>query len=196
MQAVPVPGLDDLTHALTRAGADCTASELHGVLTGLLAGGARLNRATLVRTLESHAEADQAFPDGFNAGLWQLQLLTLEQLSADELDFQPLLPDDEDSLEARVIALGDFCRGLLAGFGLAVPGTHPALAGELVRETLQDLVSISQVDAVDDGDEDSEIAYTELHEFVRLAVIHLFEELEPTEERPADRDDDIDPTLH
>lgn len=195
MQAVPVPSLDDLTQSLTQVRADCTASELHGVISGLLAGGARLNRSALSRTLESHAEAEQAFADTLTASLWQLQLQTLDQLSSDELDFQPLLPDDEDSLSERVLALGDFCRGLLAGFGLAVPASHPALAGETVRETLQDLVNISQVDAVDEADEDSEVAYTELHEFVRLAVMHLFGELEPVEVRPHDSED-AQPTLH
>lgn len=195
MQAVDVPGLETLALILSQAGADCSASELHGVLSGLLAAGARLNRAALVKTLEAHADPQQAFNDGFIAGLWQLQLKTLEDLGADELVYQPLLPDDEDDLGIRVIALGDFCRGLLAGFGLGAQASHPALAQESVRETLQDIVNISQVDSVDEVDEDGEIAYAELHEFVRLGVIHLFEEMAPREEHAHDAADPA-PTMH
>lgn len=195
MQAVPVPTLETLALALDPLQADCSASELHGVLTGLLAGGARLNRAALTKTLEAHADPASAFADGFIASLWQLQLKTLEDLDADALCFQPLLPDDDDPLSHRVVALGDFCRGVLAGFGLAVPGTHPALAEETVREMLQDLVNIAQVDSSEDEDEDSEVAYVELHEFVRLAVTHLFEALAPREAHAHDAPD-LDPTVH
>ena len=195
MQAADVPSLETLALALSQARADCSASELHGVLTGLLAAGARLNRATLMKTLEAHADPASAFLDSVIAGLWQLQLKTLEDLGDDELAFQPMLPDDDDDLALRVVALGDFCRGLLAGFGLGAQASHPALAQETVRETLQDLVNIAQVDSVDEPDEDGVIAYAELHEFVRLAVIHLFEDMAPREEHAHDADDPA-PTVH
>lgn len=195
MQAADVPGLETLSLALSQARADCSAPELHGVLVGLLAAGARLNRAALIKTLEAHADPASAFQDGVIAALWQLQLKTLEDLGDDELVFQPMLPDDDDDLAQRVIALGDFCRGLLAGFGLGAQASHPALAQESVRETLQDLVNIAQVDSVDEPDEDGEIAYAELHEFVRLAVIHLFEEMAPREEHAHDAADPA-PTVH
>lgn len=195
MQAAEVPTLESLSLLLQRSQADCSASEFHGVLTGMLAGGARLNRGALMKSLEAHADTSAAFDEPAIAGLWQLQLKTLEDLGADDLMFQPLLPDDEESLADRVVALGDFCRGLLAGFGLTASASHPALAMESVREILQDLVSIAQVDSVDEADEEGEIAYAELHEFVRLGVIHLFEELAPREEHAHDAADPA-PTVH
>jgi len=195
MQAVIVPTHDTLSLALDQVQADCTAAELHGVMVGMLAGGARMNRAALMKSLEAHADVATAFADDMIASLWQLQLKTLEDLGADDLLFQPLLPDDDDDLNLRVMALADFARGLLTGFGLAVPANNPALAGEVVRETLQDIVNISQLDSVDEVDEESELAYAELHEFVRLGVIHLFEELAPREEHGHDAVD-LPPTVH
>lgn len=186
MQAALVPNLESLSLALIQAQADCSASELHGVMTGLLAAGARLNRAALMKTLEQHTDPAAAFDDAFIASLWQLQLKTLEDLGAEEPLFQPLLPSDDDELGQRISAMSDFCRGLLAGFGLGVQANHPALATELVRETLQDLVSISQVDVVNEEDEEAEMAYAELYEYVRLGAIQLFEELAPTEEHAHD----------
>lgn len=195
MQAADVPNHDTLSLALDQVQADCSAAELHGVMVGMLAGGARMNRLALVKSLEAHADVANAFADDMIASLWQLQLKTLDDLCADDLLFQPLLPDDDDDLNLRVMALADFARGLLTGFGLAVPANNPALAGETVRETLQDLVHISQVDAVDEADEEGELAYAELHEFVRLGVIHLFEEMAPREEQAHDAAD-LPPTVH
>ena len=40
-------------------------------------------------------------------------------LSDDELDYLPLLPDDEHVLADRVQALADWCAGVVLGFGLA-----------------------------------------------------------------------------
>ena len=40
-------------------------------------------------------------------------------LCEDELDYLPLLPDDEHILQERVQALADWCAGVVLGFGLA-----------------------------------------------------------------------------
>jgi yecA family protein len=194
-----VPSLDDLASSLVRLNAACSASELHGVLTGLLAGGARLNRSTLQKLLEAHTEADQALGEELMAGVWQLQLKTLEDLGDSELIFAPLLPDDDDDLAARVAALSEWCQGFLVGFGTAVRPDDQRIHDETVRETLQDIVHVSSVDpTAQDNDEAEESAYAELHEFVRMAVIHLFEELAPPEEQRGhdEADPDAPHTLH
>lgn len=183
MQAASAPNLEELGAALQRLQAGCSASELHGVVSGLLAGGARLNRQALVKALEAHAEADQAFDAQLIGWIWQLQLQTLEDLAASELVFAPLLPDDDEELTARVAALSDWCQGFLVGFGTAVRPNDTRLHDESVRETLQDVVHIANVDVTaKDNDEADESAYAELYEFIRMAAIHLFEELAPTEE--------------
>lgn len=193
-----VPSLDELAQALSRLNAGCSAPEVHGVLSGLLAGGARLNRNMLQKVLEAHAEADQPIDDATMAGLWQLQLKTLEDLGDSELAFTPLLPDDDEDLAARVTGLSEWCQGFLVGFGTAVRPEDTRIHDESVRETLQDIVHVSQVDAsAQDNDESDENAYAELYEFVRMAAIHLFEELAPPEEhRGHDEADPDAPTLH
>lgn len=193
-----VPTLEELDQALSRIHAGCTAAEVHGVMSGLLAGGARLNRATLQKVLEAHAEADSTFDGETMAGLWQLQLKTLEDLGDSELVFLPLLPDDDEDLAIRVTALSEWCQGFLVGFGTAVRPEDTRIHAESVRETLQDIVHVSQVDAsAQDNDEADENAYAELYEFVRMAAIHLFEELAPPEEgRGHDEADPDAPTLH
>lgn len=197
MQAADAPNLDELNNALKRLNTVVSASELHGVLTGLLAGGARLNRKALTKALESHTEADQAFDDEFVASLWQLQLQTLEELNASELEFEPLLPDDDEDLAARVMALSDWCQGFLVGFGTAVRPNDTRLHDESVKETLQDVVHIANVDSqAQHDDEADETAYAELFEFVRMAAIHLFEEMAPPEEQHEHTENHDKPTLH
>ncbi len=196
--AATAPTLDELATALVRLNTACTASELHGVQTGLLAGGARLNRSMLQKVLEAHAEGDAAFDDGLMAQLWQLQLKTLEELGASELVFSPMIPEDDDDLGHRVGALADWCQGFLVGFGTAVRPNDTRVHAETVRETLQDIVHVANVDSsAQDNDESDEFAYAELYEFVRMAAIHLFEELAPPEEQhPHNEDVPEHPTLH
>lgn len=178
-----VPSLQSLQHMLQDLQLVATASELHGFITGLLAAGVRLNRQQLIKILEAHTETDQAFDDALIASLWQIQLATLDALGASEIAFSPLLPSDDYTLEERVTALADWCQGLLAGFGLAVRGDDARLRKGDIQETLQDIVNIVHVGGDFEAEsEEDEKAYMELYEFVRFAVVHLFEEMSPTEE--------------
>lgn len=196
--AATAPTLEELAAVLLRLNTACTASELHGVLTGLLAGGARLNRSMLQKVLEAHAEADSAFSDEVVAQLWQLHLKTLEDLGESELVFSPMIPEDDDDLGHRVTALADWCQGFLVGFGTAVRPSDTRVHEESVRDTLQDIVHVANVDpSAQDDDEGDEFAYAELYEFVRMAAIHLFEEMAPPEEQHPHNEDVPDhPTLH
>lgn len=201
---MPIPNaainLSELTRALEQSNAGCSAAELHGVLTGLLGGGARLNRATLIKVLETHASADPALDNSTTDGLWQLQLQTLEDLGNSEITFQPLIPDDDDALALRVAALSDWCQGFLVGFGTAIKPDDARIHEESIRETLQDIVEVSHIDpTAQDNDESDESAYAELYEFVRMAAIHLFEEMQPSAEllhKAPDEADPDSPTLH
>jgi len=182
----PVPSLQSLNQMLQDLQLVVTACEVHGFVTGLLAAGVRLNRQQLIKILEAHTETNQAFDDALIASVWQMQLATLEALGASEIIFVPLIPTDDYTLTERVIGLADWCQGLLAGFGLAVRGDDARLRKGDIQETLQDIVNIVHVGGDFDSEtEEDEQAYVELYEFVRLAVIHLFEEMSPSEEHRA-----------
>lgn len=142
-------------------------SELHGLLTGIVCvtqapSGEEWQQilATLeIPTLDEHA----------------LSLLTDESedvahaLSDDELDYLPLLPDDEHVLADRVQALADWCAGLVLGFGLASGHIRPDEM-ELI-EHLQDVAAVEFEES--DNDEEGEQSYEELYEFVRLIPVSL-----------------------
>ncbi|MBP8064179.1 MAG: UPF0149 family protein, partial [Acinetobacter sp.] len=90
-------------------------------------------------------------------------------LSEDELDYLPMLPDDEHALSERVQALADWCAGVVLGFGLA-SGHIRADEQELI-ENLQDVAAVEFEDS--DDDDEGEESYQELYEFVRLIPVSL-----------------------
>jgi hypothetical protein len=108
--------------------------------------------------------------------LGALRADTETRLAARESEFAPLLPDEERSLDDRVTALADFCRGYL--FGLVAGGVRdlaqlPAEANEVVN----DLVKIAEAEAEPSAGETEEQALSELIEYVRVGVQLVYEEL-------------------
>ncbi|MBH8464243.1 UPF0149 family protein, partial [Klebsiella pneumoniae] len=90
-------------------------------------------------------------------------------LSEDELDYLPMLPDDEHLLQDRVQALSDWCAGVVLGFGLA--SGHVRTDERELIEHLQDVAAVEFEDS--DNDEEGESSYEELYEFVRLIPVSL-----------------------
>ncbi|MDX8207892.1 UPF0149 family protein [Acinetobacter pittii] len=142
-------------------------SELHGLLTGIVCvteAPTREEWSQILTTLNVPELSEDA-----------LALLTDEAedvvhaLSEDELDYLPMLPDDEHLLQERVQALSDWCAGVVLGFGLA-SGHVRGHERELI-EHLQDVAAVEFEDS--DNDEEGESSYEELYEFVRLIPVSL-----------------------
>ncbi|MDO4224094.1 MAG: UPF0149 family protein [Acinetobacter sp.] len=90
-------------------------------------------------------------------------------LKESELDYLPILPDDEQALGERVQALADWCAGVVLGFGLAAQQLNDEEAEQI--DVLQSVASVAF--DVSDDDEEGEVAYEELYEHVRLIPVHL-----------------------
>ena len=142
-------------------------SELHGLLTGIVCvtqAPTTDEWSQILNTLNVPALKAEA-----------LNSLTDEAedvahaLSDDELDYLPMLPDDNHLLADRVQALADWCAGVVLGFGLA-SGNIRVEEQELI-EHLQDVAAVEFEDS--DNDEEGEESYQELYEFVRLIPVSL-----------------------
>ncbi|USP39565.1 UPF0149 family protein [Acinetobacter sp. XS-4] len=142
-------------------------SELHGLLTGIVCvteAPTREEWSQILTTLNVPELSEDA-----------LTLLTdeaedvIHALSEDELDYLPMLPDDDHLLQERVQALSDWCAGVVLGFGLASGHIRPDEL-ELI-ENLQDIAAVEFEDS--DNDEEGESSYEELYEFVRLIPVSL-----------------------
>lgn len=177
-----LPEFYTLEDTLLRVDADFSASEVHGIACAVLA----VNNQYSEKTWQNQVlkgdsrdfyvqEARKLLEQLFNATLWQL--------NSGDLDFELLLPPEQDSLEAQVAALQKWCQGF--AFGLALSGLKTMQdLPEDTRDWVQDVVKIGAAGEMDVHDEDeSEEAFMELAEFVRVGVLMMNEELQPVRGR-------------
>lgn len=173
---------DELQALVVRLRLGTSASELHGSLTGYLAGGGAVGGGALLGVLELDGEATAPTA----ADLAELDALARQSQAAladAELGFEPLLPADDRPLHERAEAVVEWCRGFLGGFGLAGAAVQASLSAE-AQEVLRDLGTIAG-SSFDFGNEsEDEDALIEVHEFVRMGAMLLFAECH-TAQRPA-----------
>jgi len=137
----------------------------------------------MLDVLGEHEESNKALQ---NAGklLLQIHQVTVAQMNDSDVDFELMLPDDDDPLDDRVEALGIWSQGFV--YGLAAGGMKEgADLPEDSQEFIKDIVEISRAGyAVDDEadaaiSEEDEVAFMEVCEYVRMGVLLVYEELQP-----------------
>lgn len=164
----------DLAAALSRMRLGTAPSDLHGSLTGYLAGGGDAGAQAFLSALQLESD-DAHSDDAAHALLAELYAQTRAQLEDPDLGYEPLLPDADRPLAERGDALVDWCRGFLGGLGLAGFGTRRGLSGE-GDEILHDFDQIAAAHFSYD-EPDDEDSLTEVLEFVRVGVLLLYSEL-------------------
>jgi hypothetical protein len=174
MTANDLVGYDDLDDLLVHLRLGSSASELHGSLSGYLAGGGTLAGRSLLAVLQ--LDGDGVAPSARDAALLERLARQSEAELADaEMGFEPMLPADDRPLPERAEALVEWCRGFLGGFGLVGTQAHGQLSDE-ARELLRDFGTIA-ASAFDFGDEgEDEDALVEVQEFVRVGAMLLHTE--------------------
>jgi uncharacterized protein YgfB (UPF0149 family) len=163
----------DITEMLDQISADATASSMHGFLCGQICTNGFPSEELWQEFMDPQSNDDEAV----NAVFYEMQSFIQEiqdSLNASEIEFFPILPDDESPLEQRTNALADWCHGFLNGFGLGADQNTTSIS-EDSNEVLSDYTKICQV-SVDDGSEENEMAFMELSEYVRVGTILIFDE--------------------
>ena len=163
----------DVARALAASASAVPAAEAHGCLCGALC--LRPDYSLLEWLDEILAEPAGA--PSSNEPFATLFEESLGVLASPDMEFEPLLPDDDAGLAERVSALAAWCQGFLYGFGASGAAAQVKLP-DTVAEVLGDLAQLSHAGAV--GSEDAEVeeeAYAELVEFVRAGVQIVYEEL-------------------
>ncbi|TNF36468.1 MAG: hypothetical protein EP312_01115 [Gammaproteobacteria bacterium] len=180
---------ESLAVALANAGSVSSPAELHGYVAGSCCAADAPEPVTLCQQLAGHLDiSPEQLASAVDLGEWISHIEA--GLASPELGFYPLLPDDEESLEQRVVALGQWCEGFLAGYALRV-GSSGQTPNAETQEILADLVAISRIGVPDDGD-DEETDFMEVVEYLRMAAMSLFIE---AREAPASEHDDK-PSIH
>ncbi len=151
------------------------ASEIHGVLTGLVCAGFTFEEQNYIGMLNDLFNNGEIFPEPVKAVIKQMYSELWADIIDDDYAFQLMLPDDDDSIVERGHGLSNWVQGFNLGFGLQQKNT-PVTSSE-VKEVLTDFAEIANLsDEMEEG-EDTEQAYFEISEYVRISALLCFTEL-------------------
>ncbi|KES17622.1 hypothetical protein GASC598I20_011560 [Gilliamella apicola SCGC AB-598-I20] len=173
---------DELNRQLIQNKIGITAAELHGFLTGILAGG---NHDESWRVLVQDMLNDgQKIAEPLNKQIEKLYHSTKQQFIDEDFEFQLLL--GEQDLFRQIDDLVGWVNHFLLGIGLVQPKIS-RVKGD-VGEAIYDLRQIVKLGY--DEDEDQQelgFAFEEIKEYVRITAMLCFDEF---------NEPDITPTLH
>ncbi|HEX3846399.1 MAG TPA: UPF0149 family protein [Steroidobacteraceae bacterium] len=166
----------DFEDVLAMAGSHAEASEAHGSLCGALCSTSPYRVQDWINEILPDGAA---LSDESSAMIEKVFAATTASFGEQGMEFEPLLPDDEQPLNGRANALALWCSGFLYGLGTGHLSDLEGLNGE-VGEIVRDFTEISRASGDEaESDESNEQAYTELVEFIRVAAQVVFEELLP-----------------
>lgn len=172
---------DEISDAFIRANLAGSPAELHGYLTGAISGGEVFSEVSLVTTIASFLEVESERVEDLGDMLIDLYQFSVDQIRSSDFEFLPVLPDDDFSLSERLASLGEWCQGFLYGLGQSEALSNTKISGD-IAEALDDIAAIShiQISGVkgEDDNSDSEANYTELVEYIKVAVLTIFGELD------------------
>lgn len=175
LQAEDVLDYYELEAELQKVESLASPSEAHGILCGHLSSGQKMDNMAWLKDYLPNVGVKREPSNNTREWLYQLRQHTLEELTDNQFNFMPILPDDQDPLDERLSALAEWCSGFLAGFGSA-GARKPEEFTEDALTALKDIQQISRVDTEIDEEEDGEAAYFEVLEYVRMAALMIFTE--------------------
>jgi hypothetical protein len=189
--------MTDLTALALNAVDTLSGSEIHGVVCGLAIWQEdSFDLQELIDLVGVDALTEAFSVEAFVSA-------SIEALTAEDMSFSMLLPEDGTELELRVEGIAEWCAGFLAGFGAA--GTARGLSSlealpDEVSEIVGDLSAITEIDAhtyvnPDEADaEEAEADLVQIQEFVKVGVLLILSLItEPQEDQSPH---DPDPPLH
>ncbi len=165
---------EDIQKGLEQAKSNMRAAEAHGVLCGLLCSDGAASHKEWLGILLDDWDEQNVLAKELVTKLSILHITTLQDLNDTELKFYLFLPDDKSDILHRINELSNWCQGFLFGLGLhikeAVLKQH-----EQVREAIQDIQEIGQVNLGEAEEED----FMEVTEYIRMAILMVYDTLQP-----------------
>src|SRR5690606_2196448 len=148
---------ESLAEELAQAGVVPSLAELHGGLTGMMC---VAGVAAATRWLDEQLEEwSQSGTTPIGEALHAVELDTWRSLNETNMSFEPLLPSDDQPLDAQVRGLASWCNGFLSGLGLGGLTTQGSESeGGAVAEIAKDFAEISRAALGPEDEEDLEQA--------------------------------------
>lgn len=166
---------ETLTEYFESQGLLSNAAEIHGILTGMIAGGASIEGQDWLLLLSDLVNEGQSFNPQLRERCTELAHSICASLRDPDLGFHLLLPSDNESLYERLNGLINWVQSYLVGFG--INQTNLAGLSEDLREAIEDMVEIAKLDFEIEDEEEAERAYFEIVEYLRVSAMLCFGEL-------------------
>jgi len=180
---------NSVNRQLISAGTGVWASESHGFLCGVFCASNTVVSTMWQEYLLVGVENPSDFEESFTV-LNQLAKITSEEILSEEMIFTPFLPDDQASIAERSNSISEWCAGFVSGLGIGRGDNKLDLDRE-GDEFLQDVISISRMGSSDDEGDDSEAAYFEVVEYIRVGVIYIYQHLHTIEKKHTSRKENL-----
>lgn len=166
---------DLFTNMLVQQNVLVDASEIQGILCGMLAGGMNLDDQEWIEALADVVHQGDTLPKTAEAHVVLMFNRVCQELVEADFALQMCLPDDSTPINERGKALVNWVHGFLLGFGLHQ--NDLTNCSDEVKEGLEDLSQIAKMDEKMDEDETSEHAFVEVVEYVRISAMLCFNEM-------------------
>ncbi len=164
-----------LTGLLHRHNILTDASELQGILCGMLAGGMDPGNTEWKLSLQDFINTGEPLPTDVGGMVGEVFQQVCQQLQDDEFALSLCLPDEDAPIDERGQAIIAWVQGFLLGFG--VQQQELKSCSEDVKEALQDFSDIVHMDSDMPESEESEQALFEVMEYVRISAMLCYNEL-------------------
>jgi len=169
---------------LTSENVKMHACEVHGVITGLISAGYIFEDSDYIIVINDMLNNSEGFPAIVKHTIKTIFNDIWQHILDDSYSFQLMLPDDDDTILERANGLGHWVQGFNLGFG--IQQKNKTKLSEDVQEVLSDFVDIANLSDDMEEDEDTEHAYYEIAEYVRISALLCFTELGVPPEKNAE----------
>jgi len=160
---------------LTSESVEIHAAEVHGIMTGLVSAGYIFEDSDYIIVLNDMLNNGEGFPASVKSMFKEMFSELWKNILDDSYSFQIMLPDDDETIMERANGLGHWVQGFNLGFGLQQKNTSKL--SEDVQEVLTDFGDIANLSDEMEEDEDTEQAFYEIAEYVRISALLCFTEL-------------------
>lgn len=177
MKPLSLPNYAALHQALSKTTLKLHPSQVHGLICGMFSGNPTSTEAWEELVIGKKKSGKKNTSDKTHTLLQALYDMSATQLSEFLFEFKLVLPPDSEVLPSRAEALTLWCQGFLTGLKLTKVALVKREASE-ITEAINDLIEIAKMnyEEVIESEED-EVAFMELVEYVRMAVILIYQDL-------------------
>lgn len=168
---------DEINEKLSGAGMEIGPAEAHALICGLICGDFQTSLQLMQQELFRGSDPHDPQVQECKGTLLQIHAEIREQLEDPVMGFRLMLPDEDGSSYERAQQLVNWCQGFLFGFGISARDNERKMS-DLAQETLGDISEFTRLDveAVDADDEEQKQQMTELEEYLRVAVMTIYED--------------------